>query len=44
METHLSIGKILSKRKVATSIQKPFAENLKDAKKLSVFTRRLKHL
>ena len=34
METHLSIGKILSKRKVATSIQKPFAENLQDAKKI----------
>ena len=34
METHLQIGKILSKRKVATSMQKPFAENLKDAKKI----------
>ncbi len=34
METHLPIGKILSKRKVATSIQKPFAENLQDAKKI----------
>ena len=34
METHLPIGKILSKRKIATSIQKPFAENLQDAKKI----------
>lgn len=34
METHLAIGKILSKRKIATSIQKPFAENLQDAKKI----------
>ena len=34
METHLLIGKILSKRKIATSIQKPFAENLQDAKKI----------
>ena len=28
METHLNIGKILSKYKIPTSIQKPFAENL----------------
>ena len=34
METHLPIGRILSKRKIATSIQKPFAENLQDAKKI----------
>ena len=34
METHLSIGKILSKYKIPTSIQKPFAENLSNAKKI----------
>jgi predicted dehydrogenase len=34
METHLQIGKILTNRKVATSFQKPFAENLQDAKKI----------
>ncbi|MBT4952425.1 MAG: Gfo/Idh/MocA family oxidoreductase [Pelagibacteraceae bacterium] len=34
METHLSIAKILSKRKVPTSMQKPFAENLVNAKKI----------
>ncbi len=34
METHLNIGKILSKYKIPTSIQKPFAENLSNAKKI----------
>ena len=34
METHLSIAKILAKRKVPTSMQKPFAENLVNAKKI----------
>ncbi len=34
METHLIIGKILSKYKIPTSIQKPFAENLSNAKKI----------
>ena len=34
METHHAISKILAKRKVATSMQKPFAENLSDAKKI----------
>ena len=34
METHLNIGKILSKNKIPTSIQKPFAENLSNAKKI----------
>ncbi len=34
METHLNIGKILSKYKIPTSIQKPFAENLLNAKKI----------
>tara|TARA_B110000444_G_scaffold116815_1_gene109988 strand:+ start:93 stop:1121 length:1029 start_codon:yes stop_codon:yes gene_type:complete len=34
METHLTIAKILAKKNVATSMQKPFAENLSDAKKI----------
>ncbi len=34
METHLNIGKILSKYNIPTSIQKPFAENLSNAKKI----------
>ena len=34
METHLNIGKIISKYKIPTSIQKPFAENLSNAKKI----------
>ena len=34
METHLDICKILSKYKIPTSIQKPFAENLSNAKKI----------
>ena len=34
MDTHLNIGKILSKYKIPTSIQKPFAENLSNAKKI----------
>ncbi len=34
METHLNIGKILSNYKIPTSIQKPFAENLSNAKKI----------
>ena len=34
METHLKIATILSKNKIATSIQKPFAENLTNAKKI----------
>ena len=34
METHLNIGKILSKYKIPTSMQKPFAENLSNAKKI----------
>ena len=34
METHLKIATILSKNKIATSMQKPFAENLANAKKI----------
>ena len=34
METHLEIAKILSKRKIATSMQKPFAQNLINAQKI----------
>ena len=34
MDTHLNIGKILSKYKIPTSIQKPFAESLSNAKKI----------
>ena len=34
METHLNISKILSKYKIPTSIQKPFAENIHNAKKI----------
>ena len=34
METHLKIANILSKNKIATSMQKPFAENLANAKKI----------
>ena len=42
METHLNIGKILSKYKIPTSIQKPFAENLSNAKKIVSFYKKNK--
>tara|TARA_B100000029_G_C17585506_1_gene961030 strand:+ start:118 stop:1146 length:1029 start_codon:yes stop_codon:yes gene_type:complete len=34
METHLNICKILSNYRISTSIQKPFSDNLVDAKKI----------
>ena len=43
METHLNIGKILSKYKIPTSIQKPFAENLSNAKKMFLYIKKIKH-